>query len=291
MLTVFAVPKPFQGEFAVIQRNAIGSWTRLEPAPEVILFGQEPGTAALCDELGLGHVGEVAANEAGTPFLNDVFARAQASSRHELLCYVNADIILLGDFMAALARLGNATAPFLGVGQRWELEVRELLDFSRPAWEAELQARRRSGGELAGFTAIDYFLFHRGFYAEMPPFFVGRPAFDWWLIHSALSRSARVIDLTPSVTAIHQRHAGGPLRERIWFEAEIRHNLALYRVAWTNLYDATHVLTPGGLRPLRWRKLRKAWWRVQWRYLNTMRQAAASLRRRLRGQWAAPAER
>ena len=53
MLTILSTPKAFTGLFAVIQRNAIESWTKLEPRPEIILFGRDAGTAEICDELGL----------------------------------------------------------------------------------------------------------------------------------------------------------------------------------------------------------------------------------------------
>lgn len=42
-LTIFAMPKPFGGHIATIQKNAIRSWARLRPA-QIILFGDEPGT-------------------------------------------------------------------------------------------------------------------------------------------------------------------------------------------------------------------------------------------------------
>src|SRR6266853_4649960 len=47
VLTIFASAKPFHGHTGVIQRNAIASWTRLRPRPEIILFGNEPGVAEI----------------------------------------------------------------------------------------------------------------------------------------------------------------------------------------------------------------------------------------------------
>jgi hypothetical protein len=52
-LTIFAVPKVFRGHIAVIQRNAIASWTRINPRPDVILFGTDEGTAEVASELGV----------------------------------------------------------------------------------------------------------------------------------------------------------------------------------------------------------------------------------------------
>jgi hypothetical protein len=73
MLTLFAIPKHFRGHIATIQRNAIASWTRLNPRPEIMLFGNEDGAAETARELGLRHFPEVARNEFGTPLLGDLF--------------------------------------------------------------------------------------------------------------------------------------------------------------------------------------------------------------------------
>ena len=72
MLTLFAIPKNFRGHIATIQRNAIASWTRLIPRPEIFLFGGEEGTAEIAHELGLRHFPEVARNEFGTPGLGKI---------------------------------------------------------------------------------------------------------------------------------------------------------------------------------------------------------------------------
>ena len=60
MLTIFATPKPFRGHIAVIQRNAIRSWTLLRPACEIILMGNDEGTAEIAAEFGVRHVPEIA---------------------------------------------------------------------------------------------------------------------------------------------------------------------------------------------------------------------------------------
>lgn len=52
MLTLFTIAKPFRGPFAVIQRNTIRSWTLLRPACEIILFGDDDGSAEIAAEFG-----------------------------------------------------------------------------------------------------------------------------------------------------------------------------------------------------------------------------------------------
>src|SRR5262245_42390962 len=124
MLTLFASPKPFTDpHIRVIQRNALTSWTLLQPRPEIILFGEDAGTAEICRELGLRHIPQVPCNDFGTPLVNGLFEEAQHRSNHDLLCYANADIILRGDFIRAIERLLTCRKPFLVIGGRWDVKI------------------------------------------------------------------------------------------------------------------------------------------------------------------------
>src|SRR5207245_4092632 len=101
MITFFATPKPFTGHIGVIQRNAITSWTLLRPRPEIVLVGDDQGTAEIAGDLGLCHIPVVRRNEYGTPLLDDIFAKAEAQASDHLLRYINADILVLRDCMMA----------------------------------------------------------------------------------------------------------------------------------------------------------------------------------------------
>lgn len=252
MLTLFTSPKPFRGQIGIIQRNAIASWTMLRPRPEIILFGNDEGTEAVAKELGVELMPQVDRNEFGTPLLNDLFGSAQSLATHNLLCFINADIILLSDFTRAVERLIPYQRRFLMVGQRWDIEVKEPLDFD-PQWEERLRVHVSRYGLLHPPTGMDYFLFPRGVWGEIPPFAIGRTAWDNWLIYRARSCGAVVIDATDVVTAIHQNHdyshvPGG--KEAVWNGLEAKRNLELAggndRVF--TLLDTTHALTNGGLK-------------------------------------------
>lgn len=106
LLTLFTVPKGFVGDTGVIQRNAIESWTRLGPDVEVILCGDDDGTAQAALDLGVRHVPDIRRNEHGTPLLDSVFDAARQASLSPLLAYVNADIVLFDDFLNAARSLG-----------------------------------------------------------------------------------------------------------------------------------------------------------------------------------------
>src|SRR5689334_9849593 len=205
MLTIFAVPKPFRGHISVIQRNAIRSWTLLQPACEIILIGNEEGIAETAAEFGLQHVVNVARNKFGTPLVSDIFKQAEQLSQSSLFCYVNSDIILMSDFTRAVQRVAALKSRFLLVGHRWNLDLKDPLDFESE-WEEKLRIRAKQFGILAGASSIDYFVFPRGSLGEIPPFAIGRPNWDNWMLYRARSLRAPLIDATPVVMAVHQNH-------------------------------------------------------------------------------------
>lgn len=266
MLTLFAMPKPFRGHIATIQRNAIGSWAQLRPSCQILLFGDEEGTAEVAKEFGIHHVPDVARNECGTPLLNDVFEKAKGSASHDLLCYVNCDIILGDTFIRAVEKAGRWSQRFLMVGECWNLDVKDPLLFNQPRWEEDVQRLVLQRGKQRGPFAIDYFVFPRRLYEQIPLFALGRPYFDNWLVWKARALGADVVDATRVVTAIHQNHdyrhvKGG--REYAWLGEEAIRNLELaggLRHRYS-ICDATHWLTPTALKRNwgRYFRLRTRW--------------------------------
>jgi len=255
MLTLFSIPKPFRGHIGVIQTNAIHSWTRLQPRPEIILLGDEAGTPEIARELGLRHIPTIERNEYGTPLVNSVFYVGQAAASHPLICYINADIILLSSFMRAVQFLSRQMqgTDFLAVGQRWNVELNEVLDFHTPTWESDLMAYVTKYGELHPPSGIDYFLTPKGFWRNIPPFALGRSRWDNWLIYSARARKVPVVDITPVAMVVHQQHDYSHMPDGLmWIKKgpEAKLNWQLrggVRGLYTTL-DATHILTQQGLR-------------------------------------------
>src|SRR5579862_1670365 len=207
MLTIFSTPKPFRGHIGIIQRNAIQSWKALRPSPEIILFGVEEGTAETCRELQVRHVAEVRRSDSGAKFLSHIFGHAEKLASNDLLCYINCDIILPGSFFEATAQAACLGKPFLMVGQRWDTDVVDPIDFSRPDWEERVVNLAKSTGEPMGSWFADYFVYSRGLYRALPPFVIGRWYWDPWIVWKArTTRGAILVDATQSVIAIHQNH-------------------------------------------------------------------------------------
>ncbi len=205
MLTIFSCPKPFRGHANIIQRNAVQSWRRLGPEVEVILLGDDEGTSEVAKEFRIQHIAGIARNDHGTPLINSLFEKAQEKAKYDRMCYVNADIILMSNFVLAIKRAIVEIDRSLMVGRKWNLDVREPLDFSKD-WETRLAREVSRRGKLAPHFAIDYFVFPKGIMGEIPPFAVGRPAWDNWVLYRACSKDIPIVDLTKTVTVVHQNH-------------------------------------------------------------------------------------
>jgi hypothetical protein len=282
-LTILAVPKAFDGRIGVIQRNAIASWTRLVPRPEIRLYGTEEGMAECAAELGVRHETEIARNEFGTPMLDDLLGRAREFTRTSLVCYVNSDIILLQEFVDAMTAVQEKFAEFLGVAHRLNIDLDEPIDFARGG-EEKLRREILPKGMAGNPTAIDLFVFPPQTYVNVPALVLGRAWFDQWLIKNARERKIPVVDVTRVARAIHQNHeylhiAGG--QQGAYWGEEARRNLAIYGgVPHTHtLLDATHeLMEDGSVRPVRFRRERAAVQRAMW---NLFVAPTAGIRKKL----------
>jgi len=261
MMTVFTIPKAFKGHIDVIQRNAIASWTLLNPRPEIVLFGNDEGTDRAARELGVAHEPNLATNKYGTPLFGDVFRKAQARSASDLMCYVNADILLTTKLMEAIRKAGERFPQFLGVSERINLNITKPIDFSKD-WEGSLEERCRREGTLGGPTCIDVFVFKKGMYPDVPDFAIGRLWFDHWLIKAVSVAGLPIVDMSRVAPVIHQNHdynhiPGGA--EWVWKGEEAETNFKLYgggRLSYT-LSNITHELQPGG-------GIRRVFFRKEW---------------------------
>jgi hypothetical protein len=253
MLTLLAIPKPFRGNIDLIQRNAISSWTRLEPSCEVILFGDEAGIDSVAKEFCLRHVPRITHNQYGTPLLNDVFEKGRQLAKNDLLCFVNCDIILKSDFLPAIKRLLAWRRRFLMVGECWDLDVVERLALKSPMLQDEVDELLREKGRRRGPDSIDYFVFPSDLYPCIPDFVLGRAWFDQWLIWQARCLGVPVVDASAVVIAVHQNHdyshvAGGKFYTQHGAEAMRNLELAGGLKRCLRISEASHRLLPAKIK-------------------------------------------
>lgn len=253
-LTIFTAPKAFTNpHIALIQRNAIRSWLSLGDQVEVILLGEEDGLAEFAAECGSTYLPEVARNANGTPLVSSMFDLARRNSTSPLLCCVNADVLMMPDVVQGAMDTARLAEKFLIVGQRWDLDVRDPLEFT-PGWPERLRLRARTQGKLHRASGSDYFIFPRDCFKEMPAFAIGRAGWDNWMIYAGRRYGWPVVDATPSIMIVHQSHdyshlPGGQPHYRL---PETFENVRLAggKRAIFELRDVNCQLVEGRLRPV-----------------------------------------
>ena len=215
-------------------------------------MGEEEGTSKAARELSAGHIPDVKCNGYGTPLVSSLFAEAEKEATYEVLCYLNGDILLMNDFMEAVKRVLSEIPRCLMVGRRWNLDIREPLDFGED-WEQGLIRRVKQHGRLYRHVAIDYFVFPKGVWGGIPPLAIGRPGWDNWVVYRARLLNLPIVDLTLSSMVIHQNHDFSH-HPQGWIGAkkgeEARRNIELAGpiASAHGLLDAQYVLTRKGIK-------------------------------------------
>jgi hypothetical protein len=238
-LTIFTVPRSFKGDIGIIQTNAVESWSLAFPSAEILFISDDDGVDQKAHKLGCIHIPGVQCNEYGTPMVDDVFKKAQDRARHNVLCYINTDIVMVRGFPAAIQR-AKEFKRFLMIGQRLDWYYPHPIDFS-VGGIAQFWARALRKGNLHGPTAIDYHVFTRELYDKILGFALGRRAWDNWLVMDVLRREIPVIDATDVIKIVHiGKTTTKPLTE------EIKRNRSLSGEAgtWGRVNFATWKMRP-----------------------------------------------
>jgi hypothetical protein len=253
-ITIFTAPKSFaNSHISLIQRNAIQSWQHLGEDVQVLLIGDEPGMSAFAIETGISQCSAVSRNEQGTPLVSSIFQLARQNSTSPVLAYVNADILLTPEFVSLSRKVADQTHTFLIVGQRWDLDIRQPLDFNHD-WAARLLFDTRARGRIHPPAGSDYFIFPRHCFTKIPDFAIGRAGWDNWMFYQARMNHWPVIDASSALTVIHQDHdyshlpGGKPHYQMPESFDNIR--LAGGRRAIFTLLDADYTIEAGKVLPV-----------------------------------------
>jgi len=255
--------------------------------------GEEEGLAETADSLGVQHLPDVKRNEWGTPLVSSIFELAREASNNPYMAYVNADVILLSDFLMMTKAMASQSERFLVVGQRWDLDLPHLVEFDVD-WEHKLRESIRKRGSLHRPAGSDYFIFPRTQFLDMPDFAIGRAGWDNWMIYKALKNQWHVIDATPSLMVIHQDHDYSHLPGGVphYDLEETRINASLGG-GYGNMFmtlDSNYELIDGVVQPSRWSRDRilrrlERWFRpdddndrgIRWRIARRFRRMRRGL--------------
>ena len=151
--------------------------------------------------------------------------------------------------------------------QRTDLDLDQPLTFER-GWEDRLLREVYLNGRLHHFTGIDFWIYPKCLLEGMPPFAIGRVAYESWCLYTARLRKADLIDATKVVVSVHQNHdyshhPQGEVGVGRGIEASRNREMVGGKPYFFIIKDRTHILTRKGLeRPVDgwrlWRGLRTA---------------------------------
>jgi len=205
-ITIFTTMKPFHGEFALIQRNAVRSWLTLEPTPEILVFGNDDGVHGVCTEFEIRHIPDIRTAPSGAPYVDDLFAKACELASNHILCYVNADVILLSEFIQAVDTVYSQLGQAIVVCAPVNIKVTFEIDTADPTWEGHIRKEMRQ--ELRAPTPVgaDIFLFPRHFNWNLSGMVVGRCGWDNAALWRACTAPSPAVDVSAALAAVHQDH-------------------------------------------------------------------------------------
>lgn len=260
-MTIFTAPKPFEDpHIAMIQYNAIRSWKELGEDVSILLVGDEKGVEEISHELDVNYAPDVRRNSQGTPLLSSIFELGRNLSQSPISAYINADIIVFSDFIETALNTSTQVDKFLLVGQRWDLEIKQKIDFSKD-WQKNLKDECNRKGVLHPRGGSDYFIYPRKCFSTIPDFAVGRAGWDNWMFYQARRSKWACIDCSKAIQIIHQNHdyshlPGGQTHYRL---PETNENVRLAggkRTIFT-LMDVNYEMENNQIKkyPLSWKKI------------------------------------
>ena len=189
MLTILSTPKPFEGHIGLIQRNAIGSWVRLSPRPQIILFGR------LAPEPVKWPLSSASSTSPRSRRTNSALLICVDSSRAGETAGAPQSPLLRQrrhhpdrGARARRAVRTRATAAFLMVSARINLDLDVPILFETD-WRrlAERAAARRAAARATTRASISSSS-PRVSIQNIPPLAIGRAWFDQWMIKAAAQR-------------------------------------------------------------------------------------------------------
>ena len=248
ILTIFTTFKDSYNK-SYIYKNTIRNWGLLSPDVIPVLFTDMNESSSIVDyaRQRKWHVFQIPQkSKGGIPILRHMFLEAQQLFDTQFYGYANSDILFdrnLTDTIHSLIRLKKKLTNILIVGRRKNWKIK---------WQQNITELEEIGHYAKSLTlfwtcAEDYFIStHNGYpWSTIPDFVVGRPAYDNWLVITALTRRIPVVDATLTITALHQTDAKGIMEgAKARVETDLNRQLAGRNFSYALAYTTcAHFLT------------------------------------------------
>jgi len=251
-ITLFSTFKPLKDEsYNISIYNSVNSWIHALKSINgvIILYEELEGQLGeFKEDDNLKVFSHDKRDKWGIPTIDRMFYRSYMCTRSSFMCFVNGDIILPPNFVDRIHPVLERNSPFMLGASPFDVICDYRIDFSNSEWYSRI--RKSYGGMWRSDVAIDFFLFTSGIFHDIPPFSIGRIAYDNYLIGRGKESTGVLIDGTQGIGAIHQYHDYRPytnLHHVMSLPASEHNKKVAGGYAKCALRQATHVLDETGL--------------------------------------------
>jgi len=203
--------KPYDDYSKNIQINAINSWLRLSINKLIVINSDDPDNKKYFNHSDIKIVPLKRQSPTHVPYVRDVFESGyNYYESGDMLCYINADIMLQDDFCVTLKAIPIHTyGNYLIGGRKWSwMNKSEFLKIQEFPLNIE---EIKKFGSLDMPCATDYFIHNKELYQNLIPddMLIARANWDMWLNALAINKNATTIDITNTCFSVHPGHEYG----------------------------------------------------------------------------------
>ena len=209
----FTTCKPFEGEDAWRQEQALKSWLALKVNKKILVMGNDKGVKEICEKYDLIHIPEIR-NLEGIPYVYSMYEKAwKYGSERDFFIWTNCDMIYFDDMIESIKdfkikRDNENIKDFILVGQRHDWYKPRVLDkFDKN----EILEKEKNHLKLHATTGIDYVIHNREIYKDIYPkdLVIAGMRHDMVMVGIAVQKGFYTFDMTNKIFALHQEHNKG----------------------------------------------------------------------------------
>lgn len=211
LLTIFTSFKNATPRFQ-IHSNVLHNWAQFMPQIVPVLFDSKTDSELAKVALGLGWMvlPVPRKNQQGTPYLKEMYSTAKIVSESVFYGFCNGDLLFDQGLVATLKSITSLldqlhTTMIIGQRSNFYINNRELYSATNISRIAKKE------GKLFRLDAQDYFFMAHNTYPwdRVPNVVIGRPAYDNFLVATAIAAGVSVVDATRTLLALHQTGVDG----------------------------------------------------------------------------------
>lgn len=205
MFTIFTFPRPFKEPFLTPQINAINSWKKIHSDVEIFLINDEENSSKIFAEANNIKCINGKFSKYGSPLLRYALNEIKKQAKHKDIVFLNTDIIYIDGFIRSINAIRSHYKEYFVVGRRKDIELKQKIDFSNDNYKS-LLIDLYNRGQLHNLSGLDYWIFPKNLFNDIPDFRIGKPGYDSWLLANASKKLVPTIDASQTVRILHQNH-------------------------------------------------------------------------------------